>query len=266
MGILNGKRILITGVANHASIASGIATACASQGAELAFTYQSERLKPRVEKLAKELGQPAAPCLPCDVSDDAAIDEVFAQLSKSWPEGLDGLVHAIGFAPSEMLGGDFCNVTTREGFRIALDISTYSMVALAKAARPHLRPNASLVAMTYLGSVRVIPSYNVMGVAKAGLEAAVRYLAEAMGEEHSIRVNSLSAGPIKTLAASGVKSFRKMLAHAEKRNPLRRNVTIDEVGNAAAFLLSDLSSAVTGDTLHVDAGFHCTAMNKLDIE
>lgn len=263
MGILNGKRILITGVANHASIASGIAHCCAEHGAELAFTYQSERLKPRVVKLADELKQPRI-CLPCDVASDEEIENVFTALSEHWPEGLDGLVHAIGFAPGDQLSGDFCDVTHREGFHIAHDISTYSMIALAKAARPHLRPQASLLAMTYLGSVRVIPSYNVMGVAKAGLESSVRYLAEALGEE-GVRVNSLSAGPIRTLAASGVKSFRKMLAHAEKRNPLRRNVSITEVGNAAVFLLSDMSSAVTGETLYVDAGFHCTAMSKLDI-
>ena len=263
MGILNGKRILITGVANQASIATGIARCCAEQGAELAFTYQSERLKPRVVALAEELKQ-TGPCLPCDVSSDEEIQQVFSALKEHWSDGLDGFVHAIGFAPGDQLGGDFCEVTNREGFHIAHDISTYSMVAMAQAARPSLRPGSSLIALTYLGSQRVIPSYNVMGLAKASLEAGVRYLAAAMGKEN-IRVNSLSAGPIRTLAASGVKSFRKMLSHAEKRNPLQRNVTIEEVGNTAAFLLSDMSSAVTGATLYADAGFHCTAMSTHDI-
>ncbi|MGI9345099.1 MAG: enoyl-ACP reductase FabI [Gammaproteobacteria bacterium] len=265
MQILENKKILITGVANQSSIATGIAKSCAKYGAQLAFTYQNDRLKPRVAKLAEELGQ--EPLLfPCDVAQDEEVNQVFTELSKTWTDGLDGFVHAIGFAPQNLLAGDFCDVTTRDGFHIAHDISTYSMVALARAARPYLKPNSSLVAMTYLGSIRVIPSYNVMGVAKAGLEASVRYLAESLGPEQQIRVNSISAGPIKTLASSGVKSFRKMLAHAERRNPLRRNVSTEEVGETAAFLLSNMSSGITGETLYVDSGFHCTAMSRLDVE
>lgn len=263
MGFLSGKRVLIVGVASKLSIASGIAAAMHREGAELAFTYQNEKLKARVEGFAAEWGSGPELCFPCDVADDAQIDEAFAQLAKQW-DGLDCIVHSVGFAPGDQLDGDFTEVTTREGFRIAHDISAYSFVALAKAGREMMKGrNGSLLTLSYLGAERTMPNYNVMGMAKASLEAGVRYLATSLGPEGT-RVNAISAGPIRTLAASGIKSFRKMLSHNEKQTPMRRNVTIDEVGNAGAFLCSDLASGISGEIMYVDGGFNITAMGNLE--
>ncbi len=253
MGFLQDKRILITGVASNRSIAWGTARAMSREGAQLAFSYQTEKLRPRVEKLAAELGSDIV--LPLDVASDQQIDDMFLSLGNLW-DGLDGIVHSIGFAPREELEGGYVNSVTREGFSVAHDISSYSFAALAKGGRDMmLGRNGALLTMTYLGAVRTIPNYNVMGVAKASLEANVRYLADSLGPEGT-RVNAVSAGPIRTLAASGISGFKSMLSEAEKKNPLRRNVTIDEVGNAAAFLCSDLASGVTGDVLYVDSGYH----------
>ncbi|MFE8069765.1 enoyl-ACP reductase [Marinobacteraceae bacterium S3BR75-40.1] len=261
MGFLAGKRALVVGVASKHSIATGIAEALHAQGASLALTYQNEKLKPRVEKFAQQWGSDIV--LPCDVADDDQIDAVFDALAEHW-DGLDILVHSVGFAPGETLDGDFTDVTSREGFRIAHDISSYSLTALARAARPMMKDrNGAIMAMTYLGAQRVLPNYNVMGLAKASLEANIRYLASSLGPEGT-RVNGISAGPIKTLAASGIKSFRRMLAENAKRAPLRRNVTTEEVGNSAAFLCSDLASGITGEILYVDGGFNVTAMGSLD--
>ncbi|WP_339843512.1 enoyl-ACP reductase FabI [uncultured Halopseudomonas sp.] len=263
MGFLSGKRVLIVGVASKLSIASGIASAMHREGAELAFTYQNDKLKDRVEKFAAEWGSGPELCFPCDVADDSQIEEAFAQLAKKW-DGLDCIVHSVGFAPGDQLDGDFTDVTTREGFRIAHDISAYSFVALAKAGRELMKGrNGSLLTLSYLGAERTMPNYNVMGMAKASLEAGVRYLATSLGPEGT-RVNAISAGPIRTLAASGIKSFRKMLSHNEKQTPMRRNVTIDEVGNAGAFLCSDLASGVSGEIMYVDGGFNITAMGNLE--
>jgi Enoyl-[acyl-carrier-protein] reductase (NADH) len=257
MGFLQDKKILITGVASNRSIAYGVARAMHREGAQLAFTYQGDKLKGRVEKFAEEFGSDIV--LPLDVTRDEEIEAVFAELGSRWG-GLDGLVHSIGFAPRDQLEGSFVEAINREGFRTALDISTYSFAALAKAGRELMKErNAALVTMTYLGAVRTIPNYNVMGVAKAALEATTRYLADSLGPD-GIRVNAVSAGPIRTLAASGINNFRSMLAEGEKKNPLRRNVTIDEVGNATAFLCSDLASGITGDVLYVDAGYHVVGM------
>lgn len=263
MKILQGKRVLITGVLNNSSIAAGIARACHEQGAELAFTYQSERFADRLSKLSEELG--GGHCVVCDVSDDAQIDAAAAAIAEHWPEGLDCVVHSIGFAPVELLSGDFCDVTTREGFHIAHDISSYSFVALCRAFRPYLRDNASLLTLTYLGSQRMVPSYNVMGLAKASLEASVRYLAASFGSS-GMRVNAISAGPIRTLASAGIGNFRKMQSYAEKRSMLERNVSTAEVGNAAAFLLSDMASSVTATTLYVDSGLHSIVVSPVDLE
>ncbi len=260
--MLSGKKVLIVGIASKLSIAKGIADACYRQGAEIALTYQNEKLKPRVEKFAQEYGN--APCYPCDVSSDSEIDALIEALQAHWGT-IDVIVHSVGFAPGDQLEGNFAEVTTREGFAIAHDISAYSFIALAKAARPILAPNAALLTLTYHGSTQTLPNYNVMGLAKASLEASVRYLANAMGPS-GVRVNAISAGPIRTLAASGIKSFRKMLAENEKRTPLRRNVTIDEVGNAASFLCSNLASGITGEIMYVDAGFNVTAMAELTPE
>lgn len=257
MGFLAGKRALIVGVASNRSIATGIAQAMHREGAELAFTYQTEKLKSRVEKLATAVG--SSICLPCDVASDAEIDAVFSDLKAHW-EHIDIVVHSVGFAPRETLEGEYLANLDRDGFRIAHDISSYSFAALAKAARPMLAGRSgALLTLTYLGSQRTIPNYNVMGVAKASLEANVRYMAQSLGPEGT-RVNALSAGAIKTLAASGISNFRSMLARAEESAPLARNVTIDEVGNVAAFLCSDLASGITGEVVHVDAGFHILGM------
>ena len=251
MGFLAGKRILITGLLSNRSIAYGIASACKREGAELAFTYVGERFKDRISDFAKEFGSDLI--FECDVGSDEQIAATFAALGQRW-EKFDGLVHSIGFAPREAIAGDFLDGLSREGFRIAHDISAYSFPALAKAALPMLSDKASLLTLTYLGSERVVPNYNTMGLAKASLEASVRYLAASVGPR-GIRANGISAGPIKTLAASGIKGFGKLLSHFEDAAPLRRNVTIEEVGNVAAFLLSDLASGITGETIYVDAGF-----------
>lgn len=251
MGMLTGKKILVTGVISNRSIAFGIAKAARGQGAEIALTYQNERFKDRVTDMAKELGSTLA--LPCEVTSDAEIEALFGEIRKAWGE-LDGLVHAIAFAPREAIEGDFLQGISRQAFATAHDISSYSFAALAKAALPYLRKNASLLTLTYLGAERVVPNYNTMGLAKASLEAAVRYLAASLGPK-GIRVNGISAGPIKTLAAAGIGGFSKILKFVEQNAPLRRNVTTEEVGNVAAFLLSDLASAVTGEILHVDSGF-----------
>jgi len=252
MGFLQGRRILVTGMLSNRSIAYGVAKACRREGAELAFTYQGEGVRDRVAGLAKEFGSSIV--LPCDVADDAQVEALFTELRKSW-DSLDGLVHAIAFAPREALKGNFHETVSREAFRIAHDVSSYSLAALAKAAAPMMqgRP-AAVVTLSYLGAVRAVPNYNVMGLAKASLEAAVRYLAASMGPS-GIRVNAISAGPIKTLAAAGIGGFSKILHHVEKYAPLRRGVSTEEVGNATAFLLSDLASGITGETIYVDAGF-----------
>ncbi len=257
MGFLTDKRIIITGVAGERSIAWGTALAMHREGANLAFTYQNDKLKPRVEKLASSLGSEIM--LPLDVASDQQIADLFQELGNRW-DGLDGIVHSIGFAPRDQLEGSYVEAVTREGFSIAHDISAYSFAALAKAGRELMQGrNGSLITMTYLGAVRTVPNYNVMGVAKASLEANVRYLADSLGPEGT-RVNAVSAGPIRTLAASGISGFKGMLSEAEKKNPLRRNVTIEEVGNAAAFLCSDLASGITGDVLYVDSGYHILGM------
>jgi enoyl-[acyl-carrier protein] reductase I len=251
MGFLTGKKILVTGVISNRSIAYGVAKAARREGAEIALTYQNERFKERVTEMARELGSDLA--LPCEVTSDAEIDALFEGLRKKW-NGLDGLVHAIAFAPREAIEGDFLEGMTREAFAIAHDISSYSFAALAKAALPLLGKNSSLLTLTYLGAERVVPNYNTMGLAKASLEAAVRYMAASLGPQ-GIRVNGISAGPIKTLAAAGIGGFGKILKFVEQNAPLRRNVTTEEVGNVASFLLSDLASAVTGEIVHVDSGF-----------
>jgi enoyl-[acyl-carrier protein] reductase I len=256
MGFLADRKILITGVLSTRSIAYGIARACQREGATLAFTYVNAELKDRVVKIAAEFGP--TPVLPCDVTRDDQIDELFSTLKSEWG-GLDGLLHSIAFAPREALAGDYLNALSRNAFAIAHDISSYSFAALAKGARPLMQQrNASLLTLTYLGAVRTVPNYNVMGVAKASLEANVRYLAACLGPE-GIRVNALSAGPIKTLAAAGIGNFSKLLSRFEKVAPLRRNVTIDDVGNVAAFYFSELSSAITGEITYVDGGFSTVA-------
>ncbi|MFZ3323574.1 MAG: enoyl-ACP reductase FabI [Usitatibacter sp.] len=252
MGFLQGQRILVTGMLSNRSIAYGIARACQREGAELAFTYQGEGVRERVADLAREFNSTLV--FPCDVADDAQIAGLFAELGKHW-DSLDGLVHAIAFAPREALKGDFHESVSREAFRIAHDVSSYSLAALAKAAAPMMQGrHASIVTLSYLGAVRSIPNYNVMGLAKASLEAGVRYLAASLGPS-GVRVNAISAGPIKTLASAGIGGFSKILHHVEKYAPLRRGVTTEEVGNTTAFLLSDLASGITGETIYVDAGF-----------
>ena len=256
MGFLTGKKLLITGVLSSRSIAYGIARACHQQGAELAFSYVGERFKERITEFAADFDSKMI--FDCDVGEDAQIDKLFTDLAGQWPT-FDGFVHSIGYAPREAIAGNFLDGLTRENFRIAHDISAYSFPAMAKAALPYLSPQASLLTLTYLGGVRVVPSYNTMGLAKASLESAVRYLAEAVGSR-GIRVNGLSAGAIKTLAASGIKDFGRLLAISANASPLRRNVTIDEVGNVAAFLLSDLASGMTGQISYVDCGVSQTAV------
>lgn len=253
MGFLANKKILVTGVLSTRSIAYGIAQALQREGATLALTYAGEGIRERVEKLAPALGCDIV--LPCDVANDAEIDQAFLSLGKKW-DGLDGIVHSIAFAPREALAGDYMETLSRESFRISHDISSYSFGALAKAGLPMMEGrNAALLSLTYLGALRTMPNYNVMGLAKASLEANIRYLAQSLGKR-GIRVNGISAGPIKTLAAAGIGSFGKILALVEKNAPLGRNVTIEEVGNVAAFLMSDLASGVTGDITYVDGGFH----------
>jgi enoyl-[acyl-carrier protein] reductase I len=257
MGFLQDKRILIVGVASNRSIAWGVAEAMHREGAQLAFTYQGDKLKKRVDQIAEQCQSDLV--LPLDVTSDEQITAVFDELGKHW-DGLEGIVHSVGFAPRDHLEGGFLDHLTREGFALAHDISAYSFPALAKAGLPMMQGrNAALITMSYLGAVRTVPSYNVMGVAKASLEASVRYMADTLGPQ-GIRVNAVSAGPIRTLAASGIKNFKGMLEEAEKKNPLRRNVTIEEVGNAAAFLCSDLASGITGDILYVDSGYHILGM------
>ncbi len=253
MGFLSGKRALITGIASNRSIAWGIARAMRREGATIAATYPNAKMEPRVRKLADELDAPIV--LPCDVSSDDGILNLFSELRNTW-EGLDILVHSIAFAHQEELVGPFVETVTREGFRVAHDISSYSFAALGKAALPLMEGRQSaLLTISYIGSVRAIPNYNVMGLAKASLEANVRYMAQSMGKK-GIRVNAVSAGPIRTLAASGIKDFRSMLAGFEQAAPLGRLITIDEVGNAAAFLCSDLASGITGEITYVDGGFN----------
>lgn len=258
MGIVSNKKILVTGIASNLSIAYGIAKELKEQGAEIALTYVGEKLKPRVEKFAEEFGTDIV--LECDVTSDESIENCFAELSKVWPK-FDGFVHAIAFAGSEQLDGNYVDVVNREGFRLAHDISSYSLSAMTKAALPYLNDNASIITLSYLGAERAIPNYNVMGIAKASLEASVRYIANALGHR-GIRCNAISAGPIKTLAAKGIKNFSKMLSHVEQTTPLRRTVTTKDVGGAAVFFLSDLAAGVTGEVLHVDAGFSIAAMNE----
>ena len=261
MAFLQNKKILITGLLSSRSIAYGIAKAMRREGAELAFSFQGERVKDRVVELAAQFDSKLV--LPCDVASDEEIDALFAELRKHW-DGLDGIIHSIAFAPREALAGDYLESVTREAFRIAHDVSSYSFAALAKAGTPMMHGrNAALLTLTYLGAERSFPSYNVMGLAKASLEANVRYMAQSLGPK-GIRVNAISAGPIKTLAAAGIGSFGKLLSLAEKQSPLRRNVTIEEVGNAAAFLCSDLASGITGEITYVDAGFNTTAVGSLE--
>ena len=251
MGFLAGKRFLITGVLSNRSIAYGIARACRREGAELAFSYVGERFRDRVAEFAAEFDSTLL--FDCDVASDEQIDAMFNQLGETWPQ-FDGFVHSIGFAPREAIAGEFLDGLSREAFRIAHDISSYSFPAMAKAAASRLTPKAALLTLSYLGAVRSVPNYNTMGLAKASLEASVRYLAAGLGPK-GVRVNGISAGPIKTLAASGIKGFGKILEVVEQNAPLRRNVTIDDVGNVAAFLLSDLAAGVTSEITYVDAGF-----------
>jgi enoyl-[acyl-carrier protein] reductase I len=252
MGFLAGKRLLITGVLSNRSIAYGIARACRREGAELAFSYVGERFKQRITDFAAEFDSTLI--YDCDVGDDSQIERLFSDLAATWPEGFDGFVHSIGFAPREAIAGDFLDGLSRESYRIAHDISAYSFPAMAKVAAAQLRPGAALLTLTYLGALRIVPAYNTMGLAKASLEASVRYLAASLGPK-GVRVNGISAGPIKTLAASGIKGFGQILAVVEQNAPLRRNVSIDDVGNVAAFLLSDLAAGVTAEITYVDAGF-----------
>ena len=260
MGFLTGKKALIVGVASQRSIAWGIAEAMAREGAELGYTYQTEKLKSRVDKIAEQTGSNLV--LPCDVAFDDQIETVFQEIGNRWGN-LDILVHSVGFAPRDQLEGNYVDAVSREGFQIAHDISSYSFAALAKSARPLMQENGgSMLTLTYLGSVRAMPFYNVMGLAKASLEANVRYMAQNLGPE-GIRVNGVSAGPIKTLAAAGISNFRKMLDHVEQRAPLRRTVTIEDVGNTAAFLCSDLAAGITGEITYVDSGYNILGMSEL---
>ncbi|MGZ8214789.1 MAG: enoyl-ACP reductase FabI [Methylosarcina sp.] len=257
MGFMQGKRVLIVGLASNRSIAWGIAQAMHREGAELAFTFQNEKLQSRVQEMAAECNSNIT--VECDVALDEHIDNVFTELGRHW-DGLDCIVHSVAFAPRDALEGDYVSATTRDNFRIAHDISSYSFTALAKAGRNMMAGrNGSLLTLTYLGAERAIPNYNVMGVAKASLEANVRYMAVALGSE-GIRVNAISAGPIRTLAASGINNFKSMLSKAADASPLKKNVTIEEVGNAAAFLCSDLASGITGEITYVDAGYNIAGL------
>lgn len=253
MAFMQGKKVLIVGLISDRSIAWGIAQAMRREGAEIAFTYQNEKIKDRVGKLAAELGSTIT--VECDVQNDEQIDNVFVELGKHW-DGLDCIVHSVAFAPREALDGDYVNATTRENFRVAHDVSSYSFTALAKSGREMMKGrNGSLLTLSYLGAERAIPNYNVMGVAKASLEANVRYMAVSLGAEGT-RVNAISAGPIRTLAASGINDFKAMLSKAADASPLKKNVTIEEVGNASAFLCSDLASGITGEIMYVDCGYN----------
>jgi enoyl-[acyl-carrier protein] reductase I len=257
MGFLQDKRALIVGLASSRSIAWGIAEVMRRQGAELAFTYQNDKMRERVETLAAECGSSIV--LPCDVSSDPQIEQVFERLEDYWGH-LDIIVHSVAFAPRTELQGSFLDSVTREGFRVAHEISSYSFTALAKAGRSMMKGRrGALLTLSYLGAEKAVPNYNVMGLAKASLEANVRYLAQSLGAE-GIRVNAISAGPLKTLAASGITDFRRLLDYVERGAPLHRNVTLEEVGNAAAFLCSDLASGITGEVVYVDCGFHIVAL------
>ena len=261
MGFLSGKKALIAGLVSNRSIAYGIAKAFHEQGAELAFTYQNEKLKERVEAMAAEFNSKLT--FACDVSNDVEIQSVFEQLGTHWDK-LDILVHSIAFAPADQISGDFVDNVSREGFRIAHDVSAYSLIGLAKAAVPLMKDTqGAILTLSYYGAEKAVPNYNVMGVAKASLEASVRYLSVSLGGR-GLRVNAISAGPIKTLAAAGIKDFRKMLGAYADTTPLKRNVTLEEVGNTAAFLCSDLASGITGEVVHVDAGYHAVAMSDLE--
>jgi len=263
MGFLQGKRALIVGLASNRSIAWGIAQAMHREGADLAFTYQNEKLESRVAKMAAELESEII--VPCDVSSDEEIATVFDKLDNYW-DGLDIIVHSVAFAPRNELEGDYLDSVTRDGFRTAHEISSYSFAALAKAGRNMMEGrNGALLTLSYLGAERAMPNYNVMGLAKASLEANVRYMAQSLGPD-GIRVNAISAGPIKTLAAAGISNFRKMLDEVEKTAPLRRNVTIEQVGNASAFLCSDLAAGITGEVTYVDSGYNIIGMRPLDSE
>ena len=262
MGFLTGKRILVVGIASNRSIAYGIAKAMHREGAELAFTYQNDRLQSRVEKIAAELG--SAIVIPCDVASDENIEATVTELKKNWDK-MDGVVHAVAFAPKEQLAGSIVDNTTREGSMIAHDISAYSFLALARYTRPMLNESSALLTLSYLGAVSSIPNYNIMGMAKASLEAAVRLMASDLGPQ-GIRVNAISAGPVRTLAAAGIGDFRKMLDHVATNAPLRRNVSIEEIGNAAAFLCSDLASGITGEITYVDSGYSTVGMSGYESE
>ncbi|HHF7346268.1 TPA: enoyl-ACP reductase [Legionella feeleii] len=260
MGFLSGKKALIVGLASNRSIAYGIAQAFHEQGAELAFTYQNEKLQSRVETMAAEFNSSLT--FPCDVASDLDIKSVFEQLGSHWDK-LDILIHSVAFAPADQISGDFIEQANREGFRIAHDISAYSLVGLTQAALPMMEgTQGSVLTLSYYGAEKAVPNYNVMGIAKASLEAAVRYLAASLGPR-GLRVNAISAGPIKTLAAAGIKDFRKMQTAYANTTPLKRNVTAEEVGNTAAFLCSDLASGITAEVVHVDAGYHAVSMSDL---
>ncbi|MBH97393.1 MAG: enoyl-[acyl-carrier-protein] reductase FabI [Rhodospirillaceae bacterium] len=257
MGFLSGKRAIITGLASNRSIAWGIAQALKAQGAELAFTYQNEKIQERVKKMSAEVGSQIS--LPLDVTNDDQIDRFFSDLSQHW-ENFDILVHSVAYAPADQLEGRYLDSINRDGFKIAHDVSSFSFSALAKAGRHMMNNGGALLTLSYLGAVRSLPSYNVMGLAKASLEANVRFMAFDLGPD-GIRVNAISAGPIRTLAAAGIKGMRQMLTHVSEAAPLRRNVTIEDVGNAASFLVSDLASGVTGEVLYVDAGYNTVGMH-----
>lgn len=260
MGFLTGKKALIVGLASNRSIAYGIAKIFHEQGAELAFTYQNEKLKERVERMAEEFNSKLI--FPCDVASDSEITNVFSDLNKHWDQ-LDVVIHSVAFAPADQISGDFIDNVNRDGFRIAHDISAYSLVALAQAALPMMKDTqGAILTLSYYGAEKAVPNYNVMGIAKASLEASVRYLAASLGPR-GIRVNAISAGPIRTLAAAGIKDFRKMQSAYANTTPLRRNITAEEVGNTAAFLCSSLGSGITGEVVHVDAGYHAVAMSDL---
>ena len=256
MGFLTGKKALITGIASNRSIAFGIAQCMAREGAELAFTYQNKKLQPRVEKIAKNLDSEI--CIQLDVAEDEQVKQAFRELNNHWQD-LDILVHSIAFAPTEEFKGSYIDSVTRDGFQMSHDISSYSFVALAKAARPMLNADSALLTLSYLGAVKSVPNYNVMGPAKASLEANVRFLAADLGSD-SIRVDAISAGPIKTLAAAGIGGIRELLKHVESTSPLRRNITIENVGNTAAFLCSGLAAGITGEVIYVDGGYHNLGM------